>query len=123
MLNPASDPSASPLDGIRPALTAQQIAAIGQLAQGQSISAAARIAGVHRGTVHRWINEDQDFRAAYEHVRAQMLDATYSRLLTLADKAITTIGKAIKRGDVTVSMNLVKALGLLAPPVCDAETR
>jgi hypothetical protein len=123
MLNPASDPSASPLAGIRPALTAPQLAAIGQLADGQSISAAARIAGVHRGTVHRWINEHPDFRAAYEHVRAQMLDATQSRLLTLADKAITTIGKAIKRGDVTVSMNLVKSLGLLAPPAPDPQTR
>jgi len=115
MLNPASDPSASPLPGIRPALTAQQLVAIGQLVEGQSISAAARVAGVHRGTVHRWINADPDFRAAHEHVRAQMLDAAHSRLLTLADKAIATIGKAIKRGDVTASMNsepLTKCHGL-----------
>jgi hypothetical protein len=54
------------------ALSGPQLTAMEGILSGQSITAAAEAAGVDRGTVHRWLRDDPDFRAAYHERRADL---------------------------------------------------
>ena len=88
---------------------------LGQLSRGESITTAARTAGVSRSSVHRWISDDPDFCATYHQWRAQLIEPP-ARILAMADEALTTVRGAMKGGNLQASLALVKSLGILTPP-------
>ena len=101
-----------------------QCRALEQLMTGQSMSAAARGAGVARATLYRWLNEDADFRAAHNAWQKDTMAAARSSILALTEPAIRAVAAALEAGDAKIGMTLLKSVGLLTPPApgsTDAE--
>ncbi len=93
-------------------LTASQLAAVAQLAQGATVIRAAEAAGVCRETVHRWSRENLDFRAALNGARRELQDALNRRLLAVAERAMTNVAEAVEHGDLRASLSVLKGLGV-----------
>lgn len=85
-----------------------------ELTFGKSISAAAISAGVHRGTVHRWMTDDPLFAAAYHSWQSEIRSSAQARFLAMSDLAVDNVCDALRRGDVRTSLFVLKATGLLA---------
>jgi transposase-like protein len=49
-------------------LSPAQAQVIAALAAGESITGAARAAGVHRSTIHNWLREGQQFRFEFDTI-------------------------------------------------------
>ncbi len=98
-------------EGIK--LSASQIRAVEALLHGQTMTAAAKSAGISRETLHRWQRENFAFQAIYNEGRRELLNAIQSRLLALADKATETVTEAIEQGDTKAALALLKGLGML----------
>ena len=91
---------------------------------GQSMSAAARGAGVARATLYRWLNQDANFRAAHNAWQKDTMAAARSSILALTEPALRAVAAALERGDAKIAMALLKSVGLLTPPTpgsTDAE--
>src|SRR5690349_9573944 len=56
---------------------------------GVSIGRAGKIAKVHRGTIHRWIHHDEQFRGAMRAWQERKALSARSQLLAAADDAAT----------------------------------
>ena len=69
------------------------------LVGGKSVAETARLAGVGRATVFRWLKNDSVFRAALNQWHDQIESGCQSRLLSLTDKAADAIEKALDAGD------------------------
>jgi len=95
-------------------LSPTQLQVLSSLLTGRTVTNAAAAAKVDRTTVHRWLKDDFEFIAALNRGRKQLRQETEARLLNLAIKATKTIEKAITGGDITVSLVVLKGLGLLS---------
>ena len=94
-------------------LSLQQDHALAGLLSGLSVTDAAKVAGVSRGTVHRWLKEDFAFQAALNQGQHELRNALQTRLSNLAEKAVSCVEKAIEEGDSKTAMALLRGLGLL----------
>jgi len=83
---------------------------------GQSMSEAARSAGVGRATLYRWMNEDPHFRAAHNAWQRDTVAAAHSSILALTEPAIRALAAALEAGDSKAALVILKSLGLLTPP-------
>ncbi len=95
-------------------LSPPQREALGGLMEGQTVTAAAKTAGVDRGTVHRWINANPNFRAAYNAWQHETRESSKAKLLSLSNDALGVVAKAVQDGDRHIAYRLLKDLGLLA---------
>jgi transposase-like protein len=75
-------------------LSAVQLHAIEMLMTHASISEAADACGVHRATLHRWMN-DATFRDALRQAEADVMQATQRRMATLAASAAEYLGQVL----------------------------
>ncbi|MDB5293677.1 MAG: hypothetical protein JWL69_4918 [Phycisphaerales bacterium] len=91
----------------------QQIA-FQALSEGKSVTCAAARANVHRRTVHRWMRDDEDFKAALEACRVGTMDLVRRQLLATAPRAAEKIAEATEKGDGKFALALLKALGAFA---------
>ncbi len=80
---------------------------------GETVTAAAKTAGVNRTTVHRWRN-DPDFLAVRNSYRSELRDAQHHRLARLASKAIEVVEQALEDGDILTALAVLRGIGLLA---------
>jgi hypothetical protein len=96
-------------------LSGPQRTAIEWLTAGETAVAAADAAGVSRSTVHRWLRADPAFQAAYNAWQADLTSTARARLLALADKAVSTVERALDRGDARTALTILRAQGLLGP--------
>jgi hypothetical protein len=96
-------------------LSGPQRTAIEWLTAGETAVAAADAAGVSRSTVHRWLRGDPAFQAAYNVWQADLVDTARARLLALADRAVSTVGRALDRGDARTALTILRQQGLLGP--------
>ena len=67
-------------------LSSNQIRVIRALVTGSSVSEAASQVGIHRSTIHRWMDAPP-FVAELNRLKAESLEAVSSQLLNLATKA------------------------------------
>lgn len=95
------------------ALTAVQERALQQLAAGTSIKETARLVGVGRRTVHRWLKEDANFAAAYNAWRRETVDSGRARVLAMTDLALDTVQNAMLQGNARVAVQVAKATGVM----------
>jgi hypothetical protein len=122
---PATGPEIGPETGIAPvspvsldeaislSLSPPQRMAIQLLTSGQSLVAAATAAGVNRTTLYRWLKGDPAFVAAYNAWQKDVRDTARGKVLALSDLAITTIAKAMTRGDTRSALKILQATGAL----------
>lgn len=101
-------------------LDAAQHRVLWLLTHGQSITSAAKLGGVTRMTVHRWLKSDAKFQAAYHAWRQVLLESAQTSLMATLDQAVQTIRKAIADGNVAAALKLVEKLGAMhqPPPTC-----
>jgi leucyl aminopeptidase (aminopeptidase T) len=76
-------------------LTPQQENAIVGLINETSVAAAARASGVGQRTLHKWINDDDRFMAAYRAARRHAFDQAIALTQRYASLAVTTLAKVM----------------------------
>lgn len=79
-----------------------------------SITDIARQTGVHRGTISRWLKQDENFIAAYNARIQENVTLGHGRMLSLIPKAISILDDALDAGDARIAMQLLKS-SLLVP--------
>jgi transposase-like protein len=94
-------------------LPPQQQAALELLAGGKSVAETARLAGVGRATVFRWLRNHPVFRAALNQWQDQIRSSCQTRLMALTDKATDAVEKALDAGDARSALQLLKGMGVL----------
>src|SRR5207302_6165154 len=95
-------------------LRARQELAVRELVEGRTMADAARVAGVGRSTLYRWLREPE-FRARLNAFRADVDEVTRTMLHAKAIDAAQLLGDAVEGGDVKSAIALLKGLGLLSP--------
>jgi hypothetical protein len=64
----------------------------------RSIAKAAEKAGVHEGTLRRWLREDAAFRRRYRGERRQIVEHAVTMLQRLTTRAVRTLARNLKAG-------------------------
>jgi hypothetical protein len=77
-------------------LSSAQHVAIGALMTGDTVTAAAQVAGVNRETVSRWLNHDPAFRVELGRQRAALHAAVDDRLRNLTGQALDTLERLLQ---------------------------
>ena len=103
---PTPDTSLSP--------TQAQVAAA--LAQGLSVSAAGRQAGVHRTTIHHWFRAEPQFEAAVQNASREYIAALNDDLRDLSANALKTLKDLLEAPDIPPAVRLKAALAVLQRP-------
>ena len=67
-----------------------QAKVVAALAQGRTVSAAARDVGVHRSTIHQWLRDHPEFKAAVNSARREYNALLNDQLRELASTALPT---------------------------------
>lgn len=94
-------------------LSTAQLLVLGELLVGHTITAAAQAGGVDRATVYRWLHADFNFIAEFNRQRRELLDGMQARMLRLADSALGVVEGAIRDGNTTAAIGVLRGLGML----------
>jgi uncharacterized protein YecA (UPF0149 family) len=94
-------------------LTPTQLAVLNTLASGQTVTAAAHEAGIHRTTVHHWCRTLPQFRCALDDARQSRADAFRDQLHELAAPALALIRNTIEDDSAPPALRLRAALAVL----------
>lgn len=101
-----------PDDG-SPLLTAKQHQAIALLADGQSVSAAARALGIHRTTIHYWRRTDPAFALALNDADRDSAHHWRSATQARAEKALTALDEVLDNERTPATVRLKAVLHVL----------
>src|SRR6266478_5231203 len=103
---PISDAGLSPV----------QAQVIEALAQGQTVTAAAEKAGVHRTTIHNWIRNQPQFNAAVQTAQAEYVYEVNDGIRELAAHALLTLHDLLRDPATPHAVRLKTALAILQRP-------
>ena len=93
-------------------LSIEQQNAIDLLILGKSDKEVAEAVGVNRTTIWEWRTAHPIFMATLERRRAEVWRQPQERLRSLLSKAVENLGQAVESGDLKVSIELLKAVGM-----------
>ena len=102
------------LSNFGPQLSQQQLTALEALVKGATVTDAAKLAGVHRSTVHNWCTDLAGFTAALRHSRIQTVQAIEDGLQSMATLALDTIRHLLESEKTPPSIRLKAAQSILA---------
>jgi hypothetical protein len=94
-------------------ISAQQRRAIEAILSGNTMTDAAKTAGVNRSTVWRWMNKDAEFQSALNSYKREALDQLSMRTTALASLAISAVEAALRAGDEKTGIAVLRGLGFL----------
>src|SRR5260370_18034831 len=97
-------------------LSPVQAQVIEALAQGQTVSAAAEKAGVHRTTIHHWIRSEPQFQAAVRIAQAEYSAELNDGIRELAARALLTLHDLLQDPTTPPAVRLKTALAILQRP-------
>src|SRR5579862_835173 len=80
---------------------------------GQSIADAAELEQVHRGTVHRWLKDDPDFRAAFNAWKEETILSGRARVARMVGPALDTLLSCVMKGQFQAAVTVLKTMGIL----------
>ena len=80
---------------------------------GKSVTAAAKDAKVHRGTVYRWMTEDAGFIAEFNLARKEMAEAVSQEIRFLASEALGVLRTFLSDSDTPPALRLRAATEVL----------
>ena len=83
------------------------------LVAGKSVAETGRLIGVGRATMFRWLKRDAEFRVAYNRWHAEVESNCQSRLMTMTDKAVDTVERALEMGNARAALELLRGMGML----------
>ena len=91
-----------------------QVAAF--LAQGHSITAAARQAGIHRCTIYEWLQHSPDFKTTVEDAQQEYLATLTDEMRDLSASALRTLRGVLDNPETQDGIRLKAALAVLQRP-------
>jgi hypothetical protein len=97
-------------------LTPTQAQVIAALAKGQTITAAAREAGIHRTTIHHWLRIEPDFNTAVENAQHEYVATLNDEMRELSALALATLRSQLEDPATPPSVRLRAALAVLNRP-------
>jgi len=97
-------------------LSPVQAQVIEALAQGQTVSAAAEKAGVHRTTIHHWIRTEPQFQAAVRIAQTEYSAELNDGIRELAARALLTLHDLLQNPTTPPALRLKTALAILQRP-------
>jgi hypothetical protein len=103
-------------------LSPVQAQVIAALASGQSITAAASAAGVHRSTIHNWLKTDQQFQTEFDEFRQNTVELLREQLAGLERSALAALKRLIDDEKTPPSVRLKAALAVLQRPQFPNQT-
>ncbi len=106
----------SPAEALALALSPQQRTAIQMLTSGKTAIDSALAAGVTRRTLHRWLNHDANFKAAYNAWQHDAIATTRGQVLALSGLAVDTVRRALIKGDAKTALAILDSTGALDRP-------
>lgn len=80
-------------------ITPRQARAIAALLTSGTVSSAATTSGTAVRTLHRWLSEDESFKAALQDAESEILDGAARRLLSLHARAIDAVAAILDAED------------------------
>lgn len=98
-------------------LTPAQAQVVRSLAAGRSVSAAAREAGLHRSTIHNWLNQSPAFVEAVRQARLDFQIELSGQLLDLSAAALESLRGLLSNPDTPPAVRLRAALAILDRPL------
>ncbi len=99
----------APISTLPPA-QAQVVAA---LAKGQTITAAAAEAGIHRTTIHHWLRTEPDFKTAVETAQREHISSLNDEMRALSALALAALRSLLEDPSTPPSIRLKAALAVL----------
>src|SRR5579864_4073459 len=96
-----------------PPTQAQVVAA---LAKGQTITAAATGAGIHRTTIHHWLRTEPDFKTAVESAQRDYMSSLSDEMRELSALALAALRSLLEDPATPPSIRLKAALASNARP-------
>ena len=90
-------------------LSEKQLQTIPLLISSKSVTEAAELAGVHRTTINRWL-QDEEFRAAYEEQRDAVAGFARAGMRTLMLKALAVQAERLNSDDPKESARAAKEI-------------
>jgi transposase-like protein len=97
-------------------LSPVQAQVVAALAEGATVSGAARQADIHRTTIHHWIRNHAEFKAAAEQAQAEYASALSDEMRELSALALKTLRDVLERSDLSAAVRLKAALAVLNRP-------
>lgn len=98
-------------------LTPAQAQVVRSLAAGRSVSAAAREAGLHRSTIHNWLNQSPAFSEAVRQARQDFQNELSDQLLELSAAALESLRGLLSNPETPPAVRLRAALAILDRPL------
>ncbi len=97
-------------------LSPVQAQVVEALAEGRTVSGAARQAGIHRTTIHHWFRNHTEFKAAAGQAQAEYASALSDEMRELCASALKTLRDLVERSDIPPAVRLKAALAVLNRP-------
>src|SRR6266571_5076781 len=97
-------------------LSPVQAQVIEALAQGQTVSAAAEKAGIHRTTIHNWIRNQPQFKAAVQTAQSEYAAEVNDGIHELAAHALLTLRELLQDPATPHAVRLKTALAIPQRP-------
>ncbi len=97
-------------------LSPAQARVIAALAQGRTITDAARDAGLHRTTIHHWFRTEPTFKAAFEAAQREYVETLHDGMRDLAARAVETLRNLLDDPKTPPAVRLRTALAILERP-------
>jgi AcrR family transcriptional regulator len=97
-------------------LSPAQAQVIAALAQGRTITDAARDADLHRTTIHNWFRDKPAFKTAFEEAQREYVAALQDGMRDLAARAVETLRSLLDDPKASPAVRLRTALAILQHP-------
>jgi|SRR5579872_67547 len=97
-------------------LSPAQAQVIAALAQGRSITAAARETDVHRSTIYNWLQNEPHFKTAVENAQREYVEILSDGMRDLAAAALDTLRRLLDDRSTPPTVRLRAALAILQRP-------
>src|SRR6266576_169812 len=108
----SSESDTSPNATLSPA----QAQVIASLAQGRTITDAARDAGLHRTTIHHWFRTEPVFETALQEAQREYVETLQDGMRDLATRAVETLRNLLDDPNTPPAVRLRTALAILQRP-------
>jgi hypothetical protein len=99
-----------------------QIMVLHGMGDGKNVTKAARLAGVHRTTLHVWRKENPDYEAAFQEWKRQGRENGRAGVISLVDLSLRTVKKDLLKGGVKTALKILESVGAFDPEPATAAT-
>ena len=97
-------------------LSPAQAQVIAALAQGRTITDAARDASLHRTTIHHWFRTEPTFNTAFQEAQREYIETLQDGMRDLAARAVETLRNLLDGPNTPPAVRLRTALAVLQRP-------